>query len=331
MTNWIDRYVAQVGRSLPQSKRSDIEKEIRSLVEDMLEDRSQAEGRAVDEEMTLAVLQEMGEPDKVAAGYLPEKYLIGPRLYPLFMLVLRIVLIVMAGVALFGLVTYIGKEPMTPLAALKATGKALLEYTGTAMQILGNLVLVFAILQWAWPKMKVDLHDEKWNARDLEPVEDPQRVKRFEKLWDVVFALVGLLLFNFYSQYVGLYNFADGKWTFTPVLGDKFFTYLPWFNLAWVLGILLNIILMRRGRWDMPTRWASIGLGVYHIALCASILVTGPKQLFSISSLAVAGIPPETGELLGKLANQGLVAAFGLIIVLEAVKIGQTVWAMYKK
>jgi hypothetical protein len=331
MNNWIDRYVAQVGRSLPQKKRADIEKEIRSLVEDMLEDRSQTEGRAVDEEMTLAVLQEMGSPEKVAAGYLPEKYLIGPRLYPLFMLVLRIVLIVMAGIALFGLVMSIGRSPMTPVEALKATGMALLEYTGTAMAILGNIVLVFAILQWAWPSMKVDLHDEKWNPRELEPVEDPDRVKRFEKLWDIVFALVGLLLFNFYSQYVGIYNNTDGVWSFQPVLAEGFYAYLPWFNLLWILSILLNAILIRRGRWSTATRWASIGLSLLNIGICASILMTGPENLFIIGSLTIPGITPDTAEVLASLAQTGLVALFGLIIVLEGVKIVQTLWRMYKK
>lgn len=330
-TNWIDRYVAQVGRNLPQNKRSDIEKEIRSLIEDMLEDRSQAVGREADEEMTLAVLNEMGKPEKVAAGYLPERYLIGPRLYPLFSMVLRIVLLVMAGVALFGLVVSIGKEPMTPVEALKSTGMAVLEYIGTALQILGNIVLVFAILQWAWPKLEVDLHDEKWNPKDLEPVEDPQRVKRFEKVWDILFTLAGLLIFNFYSQYVGIYSFTDGKWSFYPVLAEGFFRYLPWFNAAWLMGIGLSIVLLRRGRWDNPTRWVSIGLSLYNIALCGSILVSGPQKLLTIGSLAVMGIPAETGELLGSLVRQGLVVVLAIIIVLEGVKIVQMAAAMLKK
>lgn len=331
MSTWIDRYVAQVGRNLPQNKRSDIEKEIRSLVEDMLEDRSQVEGRAVDEEMTLAVLQEMGEPGKVAAGYLPEKYLIGPRIYPLFMLVLRIVLIVMAGVALFGLVISIGKNPMTYPEVIKAIGEMVVDYASTALQILGNLVLVFVILQWTMPKMKIELHDEHWNPRELEPVEDPKRVKRFEKLWDIVFALVGLLLFNFYSEYVGIYNLVDGKLSFAPLLADRFFTYLPLFNIYWILGILLNAVLMRRGQWDPPTRWASIGLSLFNIALCSNILVTGPQKLFTIGSLGVMGIPPEAGDILTKIAQQGLVVVFALIIVLEGFKIVQSLLSMYKK
>jgi hypothetical protein len=331
MNNWIDRYVSQVGRSLPEKKRADIEKEIRSLVEDMLEDRSKTEGKDIDDEMTLAVLQEMGSPEKVAAGYLPEKYLIGPRLYPLFMLVLRVVLIVMAGIALFGLVMSISRSPMTPVDALKATGMALLEYAGTAMQILGNLVLVFAILQWAWPTMKVDLHDEQWNPRELEPVEDPDRVKRFEKLWDIIFALVGLLLFNFYSEYVGIYNNTNGVWSFQPVLAEGFYNYLPWFNLTWILTIVLSAILIRRGRWSTATRLASIGLSLLNIGICASILVTGPENLFSIGTLAMPGITSDTAEVLASLAQIGLVALFWLIIVLEGVKIVQTLWRMVKK
>lgn len=330
-TNWIDRYTAQVGRNLPQNKRADIEKEIRSLIEDMLEDRSKAEGRTVDEEMTLAVLKEMGEPEKVAAGYLPEKYLIGPRVYPLFMLVLRIVLIVMAGIALFGLVMLLVREPMPPVEALKAAGMAILEYAGTAMQILGNLVLVFAILQWAWPKLEVDLHGEKWDPRELEPVEDPLRIKRFEKLWDIVFALIALLVFNFYSQYVGIYNLINGEWSFQPVLGEGFFRYLPWFNILWILSIALNIVLLRRGRWDVATRLATIALSIFNIAVCGSILASGPESLFIINTLAIPGIPPEVGETLATLARQGLVILFALIIILEAVKIGQMLVRIVKK
>jgi hypothetical protein len=330
-TNWIDRYVAQVGRSLPQKKRADIEKEIRSLAEDMLEDRSKAVGREVDEEMTLAVLKEMGQPEKVAAGYLPEKYLVGPQLYPLFMMVLKIVLLVMAGIALFGLVVTIGKAAMPPVEVLKTTGKAVLDYYNTALQILGNLVLVFAIMQWAWPKLKVDLHEGEWNPRDLEPVEDPQRVKRGEKVWEIIFALIGLLLFNFYSQYVGIYNNTDGMWSFQPVLAEGFYNYLPWFNVAWISSILLNVVLLRRGRWDMATRWTSIGLSIFNIVICGSILMTGPENLFNIGTLAIPGIDPATQQTLSSLASLGLVLLFAMIIVLEVVKIAQTLMRMFKK
>ena len=52
-TNLIDTYVSEVGRRLPEKTRSDIQAEIRSILQDMLEERSQKTGKPVDEEMTL--------------------------------------------------------------------------------------------------------------------------------------------------------------------------------------------------------------------------------------------------------------------------------------
>ena len=42
--NLIDKYIAEVGKYLPRKSRADIEAEIRSTLEDMLEERTQASG-----------------------------------------------------------------------------------------------------------------------------------------------------------------------------------------------------------------------------------------------------------------------------------------------
>ncbi len=39
--NLIDRYIAEVGKHLPRKNRADIEAEIRSTLEDMLDERKQ--------------------------------------------------------------------------------------------------------------------------------------------------------------------------------------------------------------------------------------------------------------------------------------------------
>src|SRR4030065_101222 len=88
----IDRYLAAVSENLPARLRKDTVTEIHSLIQDALDDRSKAEGRSPDDEMMAAVLQDFGSPEKIVAPYLPEKYLIGPRLYPTFIQVLRIAL-----------------------------------------------------------------------------------------------------------------------------------------------------------------------------------------------------------------------------------------------
>ena len=85
----VDRYLAAVSNILPAKLRKDTITEIRSLIQDALDDRSKAESREPDDKMIEAVLNKFGSPEKIVAPYLPEKYLIGPRLYPAFILVLQ--------------------------------------------------------------------------------------------------------------------------------------------------------------------------------------------------------------------------------------------------
>src|SRR5512145_2155464 len=100
--NLIDRYIAEVGKHLPRKQRADIQAEIRSTLEDMLEERKPAEG-SVDDAMTIALLKEYGSPREVAESYVGPRYLIGPRVYPTFELVTKIVVAVLVAVALAGL------------------------------------------------------------------------------------------------------------------------------------------------------------------------------------------------------------------------------------
>ena len=81
--NLIDKYIAEVGKHLPRKNRTDIEAEIRSTLEDMLDERKQADSRP-EEELVMELLKEYGAPVEVAAKYKPHPYLIGPRLFPLF-------------------------------------------------------------------------------------------------------------------------------------------------------------------------------------------------------------------------------------------------------
>src|SRR5512139_3498301 len=110
MDTIIDRYLSAVSESLPAKQRKETVTEIRSLIQDALDDRSKAEGREPDDEMMAAVLKQFGPPEKIVAPYLPEKYLIGPRLFPTFMLVLRIVLPIIAVLVLVA--SWLGSIPL---------------------------------------------------------------------------------------------------------------------------------------------------------------------------------------------------------------------------
>ena len=99
----IDRYVAAVGQRLPSKIRADVERELHSSLLDAVEDQAREVGGSADEALVKTILREMDRPDKMAARYSGSQYLVGPRLYPAFLKVTRILLIVMAALFVFGL------------------------------------------------------------------------------------------------------------------------------------------------------------------------------------------------------------------------------------
>ena len=155
--NLIERYVSEIGKHLPRKSRADIETEIRSTLEDMLEERSAKAGRPVDDEMVKELLKEYGAPDQVAATYLPEQYLIGPKLFPIFWLVLKIVGIVLTVLAIVGFGVRFGMSDMGMQAFGSQLAKSALEYFGGIVSAFGNIVLIFAILERALPTTLQDV------------------------------------------------------------------------------------------------------------------------------------------------------------------------------
>ena len=63
--NLIDRYVNAVADRLPEKMREDLSKEIRSLIEDTLDDRAAQTGKSPnDETLVTEVLKSFGSPRK---------------------------------------------------------------------------------------------------------------------------------------------------------------------------------------------------------------------------------------------------------------------------
>ncbi len=215
-TNLIDTYVSEVGRRLPRKTRSDIEAEIRSILQDMLEERSQKTGKAVDEEMTLEILKEYGAPEKVAATYQGERYLIGPRLYPIFMMVMRIVLIVIGVLAAIGLGIALFHTTLAPMNALETILKAFANFGTSALTALGNIVIIFAIVEWALFRAggKVDIKglpaEKEWDPRSLTRLSTTNQVKMGETIVEIVGCFVAIVIFNFYPQIIGFTASLNG-------------------------------------------------------------------------------------------------------------------------
>ena len=296
-TTLIDNYVSEVGRRLPAKTRRDIEAEIRSILQDMLDERSQKTGKPVDEEMILEVLKAYGSPEKVAATYHGERYLIGPRLYPTFMLVLRIVLVVVGVLAVIGLVIALSHTQglqNAPETVFTAIG----NFLGSLMTALGNLVLIFAIIEWALFQegAKVDFkgipNNKAWDPRSLLKASPSNLVKLGDTIAEMVFTFVAIIIFNFYPQVLGFGIFSNGNWfvgagsaVSTPLLSQAFFHFVPYITVVGVLTILMDIFLLRLGYWNVLTRIFFIALKVVSIVIAAAML--GAPSLLAITTASL--------------------------------------------
>jgi hypothetical protein len=327
MDTLIDRYLTAVSEILPMKLRKDTVTEIRSLIQDALDDRSKAEGREPDDEMMAAVLKQFGPPEKIVAPYLPEKYLIGPRLFPTFILVLRIVLPIIAVLVLVA--SWLGSIPLTSMTAIEfftELAKSLGNSLSAVVQAFGNIVLIFAILQWVLPEFKSTPKEKEWDPHSLKAISQPDKIKRGELITEIVFTLLGLIIFNFYLDRVGIYNFNGSQWTFTPILTDAFKTYIPWFDLLWISTILLDILVLRKGAWQTGTRLFSILVSALNIAIAVSLM----KNISFLYTLEGALGQLGAIGILQSLLNQFLIVAFAIVIIVSAIKIVQMTWRLIK-
>jgi hypothetical protein len=270
---WIDRYVNEVGQRLPANGRSDVEREIRSLIEDELAGRLEAQAEsgapAMDTEGTvLAVLQQFGAPEQMAARYHTPRYLIGPTLFPIFRLVLGIVLAVMLFVNLLGLAVAASTGSVDPLI------DTLINLFTSVLQAAGMVTLIFAVLESLG--VGIDSKPEAWNPRSLPPVKDPNRASRVEAAVEIAFTTAVLVWANFYlNRGTGalLYN---GEWQAIPLFTPEFLQYIPWLTVVWGADILVNTVLLVRGRWEPATRVAAIVVSAATGFLFYRMLVGGP-------------------------------------------------------
>ncbi len=303
--NLIERYIHEVGRRLPKKNREDVTLEIRTALEDLLEERgvdASKEQSKVEE-----ILIEYGQPGKVAASYLPDRWLIGPRIYPTFEKALKIALAVIGTIALISF-----------SFDLASNGFSLLQFgqfIGTIERgfftILGILVLVFFIIERAG--VANEKEDDAWKPSSLPKVEDPNQIKRGELIISIIFTIAALILLNFYPHLVGIHVVQNGEWQVTPLLTSEFVTYIPWLSVLWVLEIALKAEVLRSGSWGKISRFVEFALSVFGIFILFRILTGDPIVNLPIPGLPIPGLSSLSLLVKGALSIALIVSVIDLV------------------
>lgn len=291
----IERYIYAVTHRLPQSQREDIAKELRGLIEDMLEERGQED--QVTEKQVEDVLLELGDPRKLADKYRGTKrYLIGPELFDHYLMVLKIALIA-TGVVIGA--TFVIQVMLDPSSILESFISLIVSTVNGIPMAFGWTTFGFAVIQFVGAKqLNVNLQEKKsWNPSDLPVVPDPKgRVKRGDAIAGIVFYTIFIAIFGVSNEYFGVWFFEDGKFhNVIPFFNEDWYGYYFLFIvLMFGFGIIKECLKLIYGRWTMKLVIFTLIVNV----------ISGIGLLFVIAEPAIWN-----PDFMSQLIESGLVVA----------------------
>lgn len=311
MSDLIERYVHEVGRYVPQKEREEIMAELRSQIQDQLDDRFGGEPAADD---VADVLRELGDPRRMAASYGGEQYLIGPELYPLMMSVLRrgwavvppIVILVNVIVALFG---------GDGVEFARLTVRIILNVMQALWIFSTVVVAIFAMLQHSGEDIdEITGRGKVFDPFALPEVDDPAGIDKAEAIFGAAFGTFAVAVLLYFLRVGGLtlqFNLSDpGEVLPVPA------AWLVVLILAIAGQVVVNLIALRRNRWTMVTLLAELVLGlVAAVALYFAVLA----PLFAEFSAWLVGMAPEASDIPFLERTPLIVAvALGAVTVFES-------------
>jgi hypothetical protein len=133
----LERYLQAIGQYLPASTRDDVLAELRANLQAQIDDRAEELRRPLTDHETADILLAHGQPELVAARYLPQRSLIGPALFPLYQLTLRRVLPFVLAIYAIAHVTPLFSAPNRSVLAH--------EIIDSVFQLIPSLILF-----WFW-------------------------------------------------------------------------------------------------------------------------------------------------------------------------------------
>lgn len=311
----LQRYLLGVKKELGGKEQEDITAEIESYIYDLLEERF-ADEKDISVKQLESVLDEMGAPRKVAAQYSPQRYLIGPRLFPIYWLVLKILAaVVVGGISLSLIIAAVVGNPSTPTVnALEFIGSL---WSGL-LSAAGAVTIVFAVIERATQGKTIEEIEELNEFKISELPELPEDEKKFSPIGisiEIALGILGILFFTYIQNTKGQVPFylnpgSNGK--MVQFFTDNFMPFVPVILALTGLDIARNITLLVQSQHSALTNWWNIGSRVANVVL----------NIFMISALPLVTLDffreiTSTADLarFENLANTGLGIAIGLGIL----------------
>jgi hypothetical protein len=169
----LERYLQAVGQYLPAKGKMDTLAELRENLLAQMEGREEELGRPLTQGEVADVLKKHGPPVLVATRYMPQQYLIGPRLFPIYWFTLKKSFPLVAAVYVAAyVVTHAAETFVEGVGGRFDIGAAIGHFPSVALTFWAVMTLGFAFFEFAQGRyfQKVDF-SKGWNPNDLPKVE----------------------------------------------------------------------------------------------------------------------------------------------------------------
>ena len=319
----LDRYLLAVKRELTGKQREDIAAEIESYLLDLLEERF-PKSKETTAAQVKEILQEMGAPRKVAAQYSSQRYLVGPRLFPAYLLVLKIVLSAVIGALTLSFIinSVIGNTSNVWLTVLEYFGAI---WNG-ALSAGGSITLIFALIERFGEGKEIKEIDElqELNIPDLPelPAEEkePGKIGLFI---EIALGIIGIAFFTYVNSTGG----GRVPYFFNPLtemklvqlFTDNFLQYVPLILALAGLDLTRSGILLAQGYHSTLTNWWHICTQSAHVVLMGFMIKSLP--LISLEGFQKIDAVDLDFAHLETLANTGIAIGMAVGIVGTAIEI----------
>jgi hypothetical protein len=295
-----DRYVDAAVRRLPERQRPDIERELRTAIADAVDDKVEAGGDPAEAEV--AVLTELGDPARLAAGYADRTlHLIGPAVYLDYLRFLQVllVLVVPAVAGAVGLVRALDGGPVSAII-----GGVIGTAITAGLHVVFWTTLLFAAIERTPAARRKTLRE--WTPDQL-PEQPSRRARNGELIAETALTVV----------FGALILLSPNLKLATDEAGEPVGFLHPWLWDTGVIYVFLGLVVLNLGssfskyfaRQNVPLALA--GAFVEIASALTMIWLASTDRIVNPAFITAADWSPEAGEWI----HTGLVilAAFSIL------------------
>lgn len=327
----IDCYIQELQKRLPQKNRTDIGKEMRSTIEDMLPPN-------YSDEDVKKVLNELGNPAVLASQFAEKPmYLIGPRYYDLYLSLLKMIVpiaLIIAMISLLGQFVGAVNEAQNVMGLVISTlVDGFIIVIEVCIQIWFWLTLTFAVME----HVNKDGEDpltmslQEWSVDELKNVNyvPEQRAISTSHLYARLCwtAIWGTIYFNA-DHLIGIYKTIENKIQFVTPTFNQELLQSYWLLIGIIIIGELIVLLVKGFERKWSKKVALFQSGQEILTTIILIFIISRPQLFNEQfSLYMA----ETFNSTAEQFMSRFIAGFIVVVVIITVFEIYDVWKKSRK